>query len=252
MLSRMVFLIWVSRLRVLFWWLDVTGRKEIRKALTTWGCRNWGLQVFLDLDCRVEVTGEELVPMRGPLVVMSNHQGIFDIPLIMHGLNRPVGFLAKHSVFRIPVIAFWMRILGCRPVHRKDTRRTLKEMEHWGREMTAKEECLVIFPEGTRSRHPDGKMNPLRRGSLRLAEENHFTVLPVAIDGTRLLTNKTQLAQTAKGGRVVRMKILPPLQVQPMNAPQAKAFMENLAQQIDQARQAIQVTWPALPTETTP
>jgi glycerol-3-phosphate O-acyltransferase/dihydroxyacetone phosphate acyltransferase len=69
---------------------------------------------------RIETSGVELVPQEGALVFVLNHpNGLIDPALVFCALPRRVSFLAKSTLFRIPVIAFMMRTMEALPLYRR-------------------------------------------------------------------------------------------------------------------------------------
>ena len=71
-------------------------------------------RLFLRGRCR----GMELVPLNGPLVVVANHGSHLDPPLLGHALPRPVSFMAKAELFKIPVLGPLITAMGAYPVSR--------------------------------------------------------------------------------------------------------------------------------------
>lgn len=207
--------------------------------------RRWAQSLFRRMNVQVEVEGLEHVPAEGPLVVMTNHQSMWDIPLLMGYLGRMVGFVAKRELFRLPAFAFWMRLIHSVPLDRGNPRAGARMMDALAADMKQHGYAVVVFPEGTRSRHPDGELGPFRRGSLRLATTNDLPILPVSIEGTRFLSNMQALARTWRGGRVVRLRVSPPVLVSHQSSLQAKAFAETLRATIEDNRNAIRLNWPA-------
>ena len=209
----------------------------------------WGAWSIRTLDCKVEIQGQEHVPMEGPLVVMANHQSMFDIPLVIHAVGRSAGYVAKNSLFRVPGIAFWLRTTHSISMNRSDNLSGGRALQAHSQFLRDKNACLIIFPEGTRTRDENGVIQPFRRGSVRLAEPSNLPILPVAIDGTRHLGNYGPMKATRKGGRLIRVKIGPVRHVQTMNAPERKAFMDSLEAEIRQYWEEIKLDWPAPTTD---
>jgi len=200
--------------------------------------------VFTWLHCEVRVEGAEHIPKDKAFIVMVNHQSKFDIPLLGGYLGKPMGFLAKRELFRIPGFSFWMRQSGCMPLDRKDVAGGAAAMEEWARDLRSHQRGLIVFPEGTRSKDPGGAIQSFKQGSLRIASENDLPILPISLDGTRFFDQINLLHETRRGGRYVRMKIFPLKNVQVNSAPERKAFMAELRDVIIAGRESILVRWP--------
>ena len=130
-----------------------------------------------------KVEGRENVPPMGPLIIVANHQGNFDPPLLAASLPRRIWFLAKDGVFNGPVVKWFMRTYGAFPVNRHGAdirayRWTLDQLNH--------DRAVVIFPEGTRSRGSLRKANP---GIAGLVLKSKAPLLPVGITGTERMVN---------------------------------------------------------------
>jgi len=230
---------------IVFWWAKRRGRGAWVEQRVREMARNWARGAFRRVRCEVEVQGAEHLVTDGPLIVMSNHQDQYDIPLLMGYLGRMVGFVAKKELFRIPGLAFWMRAIHSIPLDRADIRGSAKVYDTLGRTVKENGWALVLFPEGTRSRDPDGAVAPFKRGSLRVAEQHRIPIQPVSLDGTRFLTDTDALRRTRHGGRLVRLRIHPAVYPEPMSAPESKRFMENIQETVVRGREAIRVSWPA-------
>ena len=155
---------------------------------------------------RVEIRGAEtLRGLRGkPLCVVSNHQGMADIPVIVASMPFSVGFVAKKSLYYFPWVGIMMWALRCVPIDRSSPRSAMKAIER-GVVNIRKGYPMMIFPEGTRSR--GDKMGNFKKGSLKLATRADALILPITLDGTyRLLEAQGTLRPAA-----VRMTVHSPV-----------------------------------------
>lgn len=137
------------------------------------------LRLFSDWS----VQGKENVPPMGPVIVVANHVSNFDPPLVSASFPRRIWFLAKRELFKGPGKWFFTAY-GAHPVNRSATDPTAYR---WALEKLANDQCLMIFPEGTRSR--TGEMKKAQPGVVRLALKSQAAIVPVGITGTNGLNN---------------------------------------------------------------
>jgi 1-acyl-sn-glycerol-3-phosphate acyltransferase len=229
-----------------FLWLKWTGRGAevdpiVHRLVSAWAARILRLH-----RCEIRVEGLENVPASGPIVVASNHQSLFDIPVYLAHLGRLMGFVAKKELFRIPGLTYWMRKIHCAPIDRANVAGGGKLLEELSQDIRRNGFCMIIFPEGTRTKHPDAEIAPFRRGALRIAQSAGIPVLPISIDGTRFLVSPAAMHATEAGGRVVRVRVgqarMPPPADSP--APENKRFMDELREEIVSNWRSIRVHWP--------
>lgn len=131
---------------------------------------------------RYEVIGRERVPREGGVIVVSNHLNNADPPMVARAVGRPVVFMAKHEMLKLPVVGFLFRAWGAFPVHRGEADLAALRAAS---EVVRRGEMLMMFPEGTRSRTGGlGKGHP---GTALIALRTGAPVLPVAITGTEAI-----------------------------------------------------------------
>ncbi|MBQ3825056.1 MAG: 1-acyl-sn-glycerol-3-phosphate acyltransferase, partial [Spirochaetaceae bacterium] len=126
---------------------DITGRDQIVFDIVP----KWARFVFSDVaKATVDIEGAEKIPADRAVVFIGNHQGNMDIPLLFGFVNKPMTFVAKAELGKIPLLADWMRLLQCTFIERKSPRKSIQAI-HDAAEGVKKGYSQVIFPEGTRS-----------------------------------------------------------------------------------------------------
>ncbi len=161
--------------------LHKNGKTQEMEQLTFKVARNWARKLVKLTGSTIEVRGQENLPEKGPFVIVSNHQGNFDIPILIGYLECPIGFISKVEVKKLPIIRDWMTYMNCVFLDRKNPRQAVKVINQ-GAENVKNGTPIVIFPEGTRSKGL--KMNEFKAGSFKLAEKASATIVPVAIKGS--------------------------------------------------------------------
>jgi len=128
---------------------------------------------------RLEVHGEQHVPLEGALVIASNHLSLLDPPLIGCACPRELRYVAKAELFRVPILGRLISRLGAFPVERgtADVGAIRTALHH-----LKAGHAVLIFIEGTRG---TGEcLLPPTPGATLLARQSGAPVLPTAIIGT--------------------------------------------------------------------
>lgn len=84
--------------------------------------QSWAESLIRLAGGRITVKGVEKIPLKSRLCFIANHQGAFDIPIILANLPEPVGFIAKKELVKIPILNLWMNAIGCIFIDRSDKR----------------------------------------------------------------------------------------------------------------------------------
>jgi 1-acyl-sn-glycerol-3-phosphate acyltransferase len=139
-------------------------------------------QPFFLIWFRMSRIGREHIPAQGPLILAANHRSFLDPFVIGTMVRRPVYYMAKRELFSHRLFAWYLNNLGAFPVDRGsgdgDSMATARAILERG-------DCVVVFPEGSRTR-PGGLGEP-RRGVGRLALETGAPVVPIAVIGTEAI-----------------------------------------------------------------
>jgi len=139
----------------------------------------WAKWVLRRAGTTLDIRGIEHLP-DGPVLIASNHQGAFDIPVLNAALERPTCFIAKQELFRIPLVGSWMKLIDCVPLDRSSARGAIATFKQAAATL-GKGVSVIIFPEGTRSDSPT--MAEFKKGSLRLIHQTEgIPILPVTLN----------------------------------------------------------------------
>jgi 1-acyl-sn-glycerol-3-phosphate acyltransferase len=136
--------------------------------------------VFRLMGYRFDVRGVEHLPADGPGVVAANHIGFLDFTFIGYAARtrkRHVRFMAKRSIFELPVVGRIMRGMHHIPVDRRSGARAYRQ----GLRMLEAGQLVGVFPEATISR--SWLLKPFRRGAAGLAVNQQVPLIPVVVWG---------------------------------------------------------------------
>ena len=172
------------------------------------GCaRVWSWLILRTTGVRVEVEGLERIRPNTTYIFVSNHQSIYDIPVIFASLPYQLRIIAKESLARFPVLGWHLRRGGHLLVDRRHPDRG-GILRRW-RALVSEGLSLIIFAEGTRSW--DGRVGRFKAGSFLLAIEAGLPIVPLAIVGTRAVMPKGRLrTEPAEVTLIVHDPIQPP------------------------------------------
>ncbi|HEY0050549.1 MAG TPA: lysophospholipid acyltransferase family protein [Pyrinomonadaceae bacterium] len=164
---------------------EPAGNHESVKTLRLWQMIYLGkgsfarqsLHAFISIALRlffrrIEASNVEKVPKQGAVIFVLNHpNGAVDPALVFVSLPRRVSFLAKSTLFSIPVGGFLLRTLEALPVYRRidaagDMSKNVRTFEVC-RELLSRGRCIAIFPEGIS--HDETKLQPMKTGAARIA-----------------------------------------------------------------------------------
>jgi 1-acyl-sn-glycerol-3-phosphate acyltransferase len=185
-----------------------------------WCARTWSRLILATTGVRVEVTGLDRLALGRTYVFVSNHQSIYDIPILFWSLPYQLRIIAKESLGSFPFLGWHLRRTGHMLVDRRRPDRS--RIFGWASRLMADGLSLIIFPEGTRSR--DGRVARFK-GCSFLALQSKLPTVPLSIVGSRHVMLKGRLA-TYPGA--VRLVVHDPIDTQGLTGLDAKDFAERV------------------------
>lgn len=132
---------------------------------------------FFKICFRLKIYGVEHF-RRGAAIIVSNHTSFYDPPVLSISCPEEVHFLARASLFDVPLLGRLIRVLNSHPIEKGasdvQTFRLMIQLLEEGKK-------LIVFPEGVRS--TDGEMKPLERGFAFLVQKSKCRIVPAYIQG---------------------------------------------------------------------
>ena len=186
-------------------------------------------------NVEVEVHGKENIPEENGFLLISNHQGMFDVLAIVANCDAPMGGVYKIELDNkgrgIPLIKEIIRCTNSFGMDRSDVRQSLTVIQNVTEELK-KGRNYLIFPEGTRSKNGN-IMGEFHGGSFRCAVKAKVPILPIAvIDCHRILDEKGSKPMTCQ---VHFLKPIPYEEYKDLKTPDLAALVKSRIQEtIDQ------------------
>ncbi len=155
-------------------WTFITGDSTLLYRLARFCIRaaGWMCQV------KVIVQGKEKIEPGRTYIFLSNHQGNFDGPVLLHVIPRDWKALIKKEMMRLPVLSLVLKQVQFIPIERLNPKEAHAGIER-GIRLLAEGKSFLAFPEGTRSR--DGRMGEFKKGVFVMAIKAQIPVIPVTI-----------------------------------------------------------------------
>jgi 1-acyl-sn-glycerol-3-phosphate acyltransferase len=177
--------------------------------------QKWASGIMKRTKSEVSISGLENLPA-GPALLVSNHEGNFDIPVLLSSISKPFGFISKKEVKKLPIIPIWMEEMNCVFLDRTDRRSALKSIQDTADKLKD-DHSILIFPEGTRSKGEG--IGEFKAGFIRIAKEAGVPIVPIAIHGTSDIMEKNNNRVVPAN---VTVSILPPVEAETVKMENAK------------------------------
>ena len=193
-----------------------------------------GIRMMMRLDWH----GQEHIPADGATILAANHlsyMDIFAVSLFADSARRYPVFLAKSSLFTIPVVGTIITKLGQLPVYRgqADAALVLREAEMVARNGA----CVIFYPEATVTRDPDKWPMVSKTGVARLALETGAPVVPIAHWGAERILPYGSYVPRFLPRKTVKILAGPPVDLsefagQPLTTPVLRAATEKIMKNV--------------------
>ena len=155
-----------------------SGRRPTARTLRAW-MRPWGQAILAGAGIRVRV--EQRAPLPdGPVVFVSNHVNMLDIPVAMAALPRDFLFVARRELRAWPVVGWVLENTACLFIARDNARQSVRDLRDVADRIRGGDSVL-LYPEGGRSY--SHALAPFMRGPFVLAIEAGVPVVPVTMVG---------------------------------------------------------------------
>ena len=152
--------------------------------------RGWSRSILRVAGIRVRVLHRDRLDRRTSSVVVANHESFADILVLFAILPMQIRFLAKRSIFRVPVLGWGIAAAGFVPVDRGEHAKGAAAVEAALARLQGGR-SVVVFPEETRTR--DGQLLPFKKGAALLAIRSGLPILPVGLAGSRRILPRESL-----------------------------------------------------------
>lgn len=165
------------------------GNIEAAREIMRVGMNNFADNLVKRLKIDYTIEGKENIPDNGPLLIMANHQGYFDLVALYHAIqNFHFGMIAKNELKRFKFLRTAIEHTGSIFINRGNSRDALKTINE-AIEILKSGDSIGIFPEGTRSKSYE--MGEFKKASFKLSEKSKVPILPVSISGSYRLFEET-------------------------------------------------------------
>lgn len=178
---------------------QLVGR--VRREVCDERLASYGKKIVERAAIELEVSGRDHLVDGEAYVVMSNHQSLYDIPVLFSVLPQPLRMVAKKEIFDVPIWGGAMRAARFVEVDRGNRAKAISSLS--AAQQTIRDGISIwIAPEGTRS--PTGELGRFKSGGFHLAKAAGARILPVTLIGTK----DVLVARQLRGRRGQRVRVV--------------------------------------------
>ena len=161
--------------------VDALARR-VKKEVCDERLAQWARAVVENARIHLTVEGRGNLRPGETYLIMSNHQSLYDIPVLFQAIGSNVRMITKRELFGVPVFGGALDAAGFISIDRRDRNAAIRSLDR-ARALLASGTHVWIAPEGTRSK--TGELLPFKKGAFYLAFEAGLPILPVTLSGTR-------------------------------------------------------------------
>lgn len=178
--------------------LVLLSKRLTRFVLTQIGSKMWSANIL-----RIAGINRPYVTFSSPkaqfedwpreVIIVCNHASQLDINVCANVIPRPIVYLAKQSIRKVPVLGLLNERVGTVFIDRKNPTAAKRSVDNLMASL-AKGISVIVYPEGTRS--PDGELLRFKKGAFFLAADAGVPVIPMHVHGTRTVLAKGRFLLT--------------------------------------------------------
>lgn len=200
--------------------LSLAGGLADRSGRFAHQCAQWWAQlILLTSRVRIERAGHPLPDPHQSCIFVANHSSIYDVPVLFTAVPLQLRIMAKATLGYIPFIGWHLHRSGHLLVNRTNPGAGIfKKMQRMARSGAS----LIVFPEASRT--SDGRLKKFKGGIFLLAIEHGLPIVPVTIDGTRVVMPKGRLRVEPA---TVRVTVHPPIETKGLPREDARALADR-------------------------
>ena len=209
----------VALLMTLF---DSSGNRSHRVAAL------WANLVLMISGVRTQVFNPEVLVPGQSYIFAANHRSAYDIPVLLAKLPIQFRWLAKDSLFKIPLFGWAMKRTGYIPINRSNPKQAYQSLLAAAKKVN-QGTSVVIFPEGTRQE--TDHLGEFKKGGFILALKSKKPIVPIGIQGSARILPK-------KGFRItpgtIQVILGNPIPTEGYKAKEADILMQKVREAIEE------------------
>lgn len=151
----------------------------------------WAPVIVWLSSAKLKITGLENIDFNHPHIFVMHHQSTLDIPIIFKIIPVPLRFIAKRELIFAPFVGLYVWAMGMIFIDRKNTEKAVRSLAN-AAEKIRRGASIIAYPEGTRS--ANGMILPFKKGVFVTAIQSEVPIVPIAIEGSRLVMPKNSFA----------------------------------------------------------